>query len=430
MMEEQGMPLMAVPPLEETNRRRTQKTKIRCYKLTSMEVLETYEWYDKELPYIFVEGDSLWRDGRQCIRSFVRHARDAQRLYNYSISEVAYGLKTSRREKFLATPKMIAGFEEQWRYPENTQGALLYNNDQQAGAPKELAPNEVSQSFFNTSEIAAGDISKTLGMIDPVNGGLINGASGAAIGRTIAEQNLSVVNYEQNLYNAIEACGRMIMNLIPKLYDTERIVSIETPDGKLKRVSINGFDEHGQAQNHIDELMEDIYDIEVSANMSDSAQDQLETMFLMNLMQNPQTMPLVADQVPKHLRMAIAPQLEQRLKYLVPEYVQHDQPARPAPPNPEVQLEQQKLHQKAQENQMKMVQTQMKMRGDMMKDQTKYQSDLLRAHVDQTQMMGDLAKAELENATELEAAHINARAEMTKAYADLHTAVKEAKDND
>ena len=409
--ESQGLSTLDILPLEETNRRRTEICKIMCYKLTSQEVLECYEWMASDLPYLYVDGNSFWSEGKQYTRSFVSYAKDAQRLYNYAMSQVAFGLKASRRERFWMTAKQAEGYTEILRKPDQVQGALPYNVDPAApNPPPPIAPQEVASSFFNAAEVASADVNKTLGMIDPMSGGIMNGASGAAIGRTLYEQNLNVVNYEQNLYGAIERVGRQLLELIPKIYDTQRVVTIDL-QGEAKQVMINDFDADGNPVNHIGDMMADIGDIEVSANMSDSAVDELQTRFLLQLAADPEVKPYVMDLIPKSLNLPVAPELEQRLKYLVPPYVQKNMPPPPPPPpgaNPEVAIKQAEI-------QSKMIDSQNKLQAS----REKAAVDMAKLGLERESLAVEIDKAQLQSATELTTAHIDARASMTQALADL-----------
>lgn len=407
-MESQGIPLIAVPPLEEVNRRQTDVSKITCYVLTTQEVLEKYEWNSKRLPHIFVDGDSFYIDGRQWTRSFLESAKDAQRLYNYSMSEIAFGLKTSRREKLIMTPKQAAGFEDQLRYPEKVQGALLYNPDPDAPPPQALTGQEVSQSFFMAAQNAAQDVNKTLGMLDPVGGDLPEGSSGIAINRTINQQNLTVVNYVTNLYGAMEEAAKIFLDLAPHVFDSERVVSIRDEDNKTQRVAINKINEYGGIENDMSQISEEIAGVEIIAGASFAAQKQMALQFLMQLYQDPNTAPYIADLIPRELELSIAPLLEERLKYRVPPFVLEGQPAPPPQPNPEIELKNKELQIKAQSIQQ-----------DAQKQTQEAELERVKMQLQVAEAQMDLIKERMRGNTELEASKINAHAEIVKALADV-----------
>jgi hypothetical protein len=408
LMETQGVPLLYVPPLEEVNRRQTDVSNIMCYVLTKQEVLEKYEWKSKRLPHIFVDGDSFYNDGRQWTRSFLESAKDAQRLYNYAMSEVAFGLKTSRREKLLMTPKQAAGLEEDLRNPEKVQGVLLYNPDPDAPPPQALTGQEVSQSFFMAAQNAAQDVNKTLGMLDPVGGDLPAGSSGIAINRTLNQQNLTVVNFVSNLYGAMEEAAKIYLDLVPHIYDSERVISIRDEDNKTQRVAINKANEYGEIENDMSQISEEIAGIEIVAGASFAAQKQMALQFLMQLYQDPNTAPFIADLIPRELELSIAPLLEERLKYRVPPYVLEGQPAPPPQPNPEIELKQKELQLK-----------QMTIESDAAKHAQQVQLDKLKMQLQAAEAQIDLVKEEMRGATEIKAAQINTHGEVVKSIADV-----------
>ena len=426
-MEQKGVPLYAIPPLKEVNRRSTMVTKIRCYKLTQYEILEKYDWPIDVLPYIFVDGDSEVIDGKQYTRSFLEIAKDAQRLYNYMMSEIAHAAKTSRRERFFLTPTQAQGHERILRQPEDVQGYLPYNPDPQAPqGPIFMNGQELPMTFLQVAQQSATDIVKTMGMMDPVTGDMPQGASGVAVGRTIANQNMTVVNYVQNLYSALQEAGRSILKLIPKIYDTQRMIVITDENGNPKPMEINHHDEFGQPQNSIPDIAEAIHDVQINVGASFAAQRQLALDFLMQLFQNPQVAPLIADLIPKELDLAIAPKLEERLQNLVPPQIMAEEqgkpPPPPPPPPPEVAMEQQKMQLQQQDLQFRQQDAQAKNQLDQQKlAQAQQQLDL------------DWAKAHMDAQTELQNTAMKSRAQTIKSVADLtraHADMKAAKEKD
>jgi hypothetical protein len=416
-MESMGMPLIAIPPLEEAGRRNTFETHIRCYKLTALEVLDVYDWPGKtKLPYIFVDGDSMSIDGIQYVRSFIENAKDMQRFTNYVWSEIAYSIKTSRRERILLTAKQMEGYQDMWRRPEQTKGALLYKTDPGAPPPIRFEASEVPQTLFMAATNATNSITQALGMLDPVTGGLPNAASGVAVQRTLNQQNLSVVNYVQNLYDAMTELGRIVLEIIPNVYDTERTVTVYDKDKKAKRAKINTFDEFAQPVNHIDQLSEVIHDFKIVAGASFASQKEMTLEFLMQLFQNPQVGPLIADLIPKELELSIAPELEERMEFILPPAVlakkNGQPPPPPTPPQPTPE-------------QIQMQMKQMDIQSQMQMNEQKNAIEQRKLAMQEADMQLDANKAQLQAYTELQTAHMDERAEIFKAIADLHKSVHE-----
>jgi hypothetical protein len=396
--ENKGMKLDEIPELYESNRRKTKISMIKAYKLTNETILSETEWPSQYLPYLFLCADSMTdENGRLLIRSLISKIRDAQRLYNFSMSEIANSLITSRRTQLIMTPDQIKGHENMYKNISNVTGALLYNIDPKTPEKPSALPNqEVSQSFFTASQIASQDITKILGMLDPITGELPDGTSGVALKRTITQQNLVVVNYIQNLERIIEKVGKIVLDLLPHIYDTERTMIIKEK-GEMKEVKLNAFQE-GKIENDIKTLTDLVgeFTIEGTASYQIQAQDSLD--FLLRIMQAyPPSAPLLIDLIGKQIDIPLASEIEKRLKYAVPEYVLNNQSAPPTPPNPEIQLKQQELQLKSAHL------------------SSQAQNDKISMILEHIQARQDLEKSKLDNLTKLITEKMKTTAEIHKA---------------
>lgn len=406
--EDQGIPIDRIPPLFESNRRKTSLCMIKSYKLTASEIIEESEWPSDRLPYVYVDGDSILLDGRLLVRSFIAAARDAQRLYNFAVSEVSQILRTSRRAPLMMTADQILGHENMYTNISNNYAALLYNTDPSAPPPFQLQNQEVSQSFFMTAQNARDDITRVLGMLDPITGNMPDGTSGQAIDRTITQQNLVVVNYVQHLERAIEEVGKIILSLIPNVYDSERSIIYQDKFGNKKNITLNKYEE-GKMTNDINELVELVDDFRVEGTANYAIQNQQSLEFLLKLISiNPQScLPLFADLLCKQIDIPLASEIEKRSLYLVPDYVQQGQPAPPPAPNPEIQLQQQQLQLKQQELGVKATHI-----------QNQSQQDKMSAILDHIQNQLNFEKTKMDNITKLMTEQMKMNAEIHKALID------------
>lgn len=431
---QEGMPSFMIPPLIEKNTRPVDVDYIMCYYLTSHEVLERYEWEGKDLPYYFVDGCSTYIDGKQFTKSFIYDARDPQRIYNYTISDAVYGLMLSRKEKIMMTPTQGEGFEEQNKNPDYVKGAFYYNPDPTPGAvaPYQLQPQEIPQSLFVASQTASEDVHKTMGLLEGGLGNLPDKSSGRALERATANQNVALVDYQDNLNNAIEDVGKEILYMLPKIFDTDdRVVSILDENNKVQRVKINTQDEEGNPINRITDAHEKFHGLEIIAGASFEMQKEMERNALLELMSiNPSIAPLIIDLLPREMSLTIAPILEKRLKYAVPEYVQNNQPPPPPQPSPEEQQMQAQIQIKQMEAQLKAEELELKKQEMTLKnlnfqhemnikeEEAQLEKEKLALQMAEAEL--DAVKSELSSVTELEKAKIDAHIEKIKALLDLH----------
>lgn len=337
-----------IPPLEESNRRKTDIAFIKTYKATNMEVFDSEEWPSKSLPGIFVPANRYFREGKEIVESFIHEAKDAQKTYNYCLSEAINAIARTRRESVWMTDVQSAGYEDVLRYPDRQQTHVPFNPDPRVpgGGPLFRPPEEISEAFFKLAEVAKNDIMKTLGVSGLNNGEIPNTSSGVAIGRTIIQGNLALVPILKNLQNAQQELGQIILELIPKLYDTERVVGILDANGSTANATVNQVQPGGQIKNN---LLDVTYHLEVNTVANFAIQQEMinEMLFKLAGLDPQRIVPLVSDIIASHLDASVKSQLVQRLESLVPPAVlakEHgDPPPPPAQPDPMQVLEMQKL---------------------------------------------------------------------------------------
>lgn len=413
--EENGVPLEDIPPLKKIKERDTIEEYIECKKLTTLEVLETTEWHDSELPYKFIGSDKEIIDGKEIMISFIEGPRDAQRLYNYVISEIASAIKNSRREKIFMTKKQLAGHESMYRNPETQTGVLLYNPDPQVpGVPGVVPPQQVNSSLFQLAQMAAEDIGNTTGVTDPLSGNLPNLASGEAIGRTVTNSNMVIMKSLDKLYDGQKACAQAFLRLMPTIYDTERALTITDENGSPKQVVVNTQDEEGNPLNMVADIAESIKEVEIKVGASFEEQQHKALTFLMQMFQNPQAAGLIADLIPEELDLQISPKLTARLRNMLPPDIRAKEEGEPPPatppPTPQAQLAQAKIQEmgrKAQYDSQLLNFKQDELAQNTALQQTKNQTDV---ELDDTKENAAMAKVQME----LELAQIKAQNEMYK----------------
>ncbi len=135
--------------------RQTQDYNLMHYRMIRDQIIDFSEFPSRQLPIIYVDGDSYYIEGRQYTKSFIHDARDAQKCANYIGSEIIAEIKNRRREQWLATADNIVGYEQDWRNPELQMGVLRAKPDPKTGQmPAKQAPWDLSPALLARSVIA------------------------------------------------------------------------------------------------------------------------------------------------------------------------------------------------------------------------------------------------------------------------------------
>ncbi len=345
------------------NERQTQDYRIMHYRLIRDQIIEFSEWPSKQLPIIFVDGDSYFIEGRQYTRSFIHEARDAQKCVNYFGSEIAAEVKNRRREQWLGTPDNISGYEQDWRNPELQMGILRAKPDPKTGQmPVKQPPWDLSPAIMQNFQRATQDIREILGFseTEALQGRDI---SGKARRERKLEGSMSAYVYFDNMNQAVEQGGRVVNDLLPYIIgEDERTMILSKKDGKTDSVTINERGRDGEIRN---DLGIGDFDVEIDTGPSFAVQKEIALEFLQTTLQaQPQAFPLIADLWAKNLDVQFMPQMAERFKTMVPpEILAKEEGKEPPPPKPdpqqmmmqaEMQFKQEEIKNKQAEVQVKM----------------------------------------------------------------------------
>lgn len=241
--EDKQMKAMGLEPIKH---RMVDVKKVIWMKTNGYEVLQREEWAGKWIPVIRVVGNEFEVDGRIFVSGLVRNAKDAQRMYNYWVSQEAEMLALAPKAPFIGYGGQFEGYEQQWKTANTTNWPYLeVNPDVTDGMGATLplpqrAPPPLAQTGLIQAKMGASDdIKSTTGQYDSSLGATSNERSGKAILARERQGDVGTFHYGDNLTKAIRFGTRQLIDLIPKIYDTERIARIVGIDGEVSMVKIN-----------------------------------------------------------------------------------------------------------------------------------------------------------------------------------------------
>jgi len=226
--------------------RQADRKKIKWCKINGYEILEEQEWAGSCIPVVRVIGNEYEVEGRIYISGLVRNAKDAQRMYNYWTSQEAEMLALAPKAPFIGYGGQFEGYETQWKTA-NTQNwpYLEVNPDVTDGQgavlplPQRALPPMAQTGLIQAKMGASEDIKSATGQYNASLGQQSNERSGRAILARQREGDVGTYHYQDNLARAVRYVGRQLVDLIPKIYDTQRIARIIGLDGETKMVKID-----------------------------------------------------------------------------------------------------------------------------------------------------------------------------------------------
>jgi len=322
-------------------------------KITGHDVLEgPIEFPTSTIPVVPVWGKAITVKGETTFMSLIRHSKDAQRMANYWESAATEAIALAPKAPFIATVEQIEGYEEEWQSANKKNHSVLpYNKD----GPGDRGPMRQQPAMPATAEMAMGQssvdkIKSTVGMFDASIGATGNETSGRAILARQSQGDRGSYAFIDNLSKSIRRVGKLCVEMIPKIYDTERQVRVQFQDDTEDFVTLNKMvqDEETGDWVAIHDLGIARYDVVVSTGPAYQTQRQEAAESMMQFMKAvPQAAPVIGDLVAKNMDWPGADAISERLKKMLPpgmlsqeaqEELAKDAPP-PAPPTPEQQAE-------------------------------------------------------------------------------------------
>jgi hypothetical protein len=341
--------------------------------LTGAEVLDgPNEEPGQYIPIVPVIGSEIHLERTTVRMSLIRGGRDAQQLYNYSRTAAAELIAQSPKSKWLATATQIGEYKPEWDKANlDPKPYLRYKPDPAAGGPPtRIPPPEPPAAIWQEAQLAVDDIKAATGIYDASLGARSNEQSGVAIERRQREGDVSTYHFSDNLERSLQHAGRVMIDLIPKVYDNQRVVRLMNEDDEHDFEPINtmimGVDGEPQMLN---DLSQGRYDVRVSIGPSFTTQ-RLEAVdsMIAYFKADPEALPVARDIFVKNMDWPGAAEIAERFKRTIPPQVlgPDEQPEQQQPtPDPmqaelakvqaEAQIEQQKLQSNAEIARQKLV---------------------------------------------------------------------------
>ena len=239
--------------------RDSHEKKIKWCKLTSMEVLEEGEWAGKYIPIVPVFGQETVVENKKKKFGIVRMAKDPQRMYNFWQTSLTESVALAPKAKWLLAEGQDEGHENEWAMANiKSMPVLRYKqkdiDGQPAPPPQRLQPEPPPAGIMAAAQAMTTDLMQVVGIFDPAQ--LPQGnISGKALQGQQQQVDLTNFHYYDNLTRSIRQTGRIILDLIPHIYDRERVMRIIGDDGKPEILTIN---QYGQDEEGINKILNDV----------------------------------------------------------------------------------------------------------------------------------------------------------------------------
>ncbi len=301
--------------------------------MTGAEILETNDWPGKYIPIVPVYGDEINIEGRRIFKSLIRDAKDAQQSYNFWRTSAIEKQGLDTKAPWLGPKGAFKTDAAKWATANTTNHAYLeYDGNI---PPQRIFGGGVPAGDMQLALSANDDMKSIMGIYDASLGARSNETSGRAILARQREGDVSTFHFIDNLSRAIRHAGRILVDLIPKVYNTPRIIRVLGEDGQPApivpgqppgRVPIN----QEVLMNNIPgifDLTTGKYDVTVSSGPAFSSRREESAMMMIEMIRaQPNLAPIIGDLIAKNQDWPGADEIAKRIQAMLPPQLQGENP--------------------------------------------------------------------------------------------------------
>lgn len=230
-----------IPPVTIKAERETRSHKVTRHVMNGGEIIKTEKWPGRYIPIIPVYGDEVIDDkGKRHLRSLIRDAKDPQRMFNYWRSKATELVALAPKTPWIGPRGTFKTDARRWATA-NTENHPYLEFDMVAGSQgpqRQPLDTGAAAGALQEAMNASDDIKATIGIFDAGMGSQGNETSGRAILARQRESDTSTFHFQDNMSRAIRHTGRILIDLIPKVYNSERIIRVMGEDGVPSNVPL------------------------------------------------------------------------------------------------------------------------------------------------------------------------------------------------
>lgn len=353
-LEGDPLPQGVIPGEKPLKSRPSTRCVVTWRKLNGQQVLDEKQVPGEHIPFARVVGNEWWVDGKPVLSGLVRNTKDSQRMYNVAQSAIVERVLLSPKTPWIAPAEAIEGFEKTWQSANSASHAFLpYNHLDESGnsipAPSRMSPATIEPGLNQIAMGASDDIKTETGQYDASLGQRSNETSGRAIMARQREGDNATFHFVDNLARAVRHVGRIILGMMPAVYDTQRVARIIGEDDEQTNATIDPSlpvpmqeyqDEQGEIQKIFNPTV-GLYDVYTSTGPSYTTK-RMEAVDAMTQMTqaNPMLWQVIGDLLVKNMDWPGADDMAKRLKVTLLPQVQSEMDKDEGEPQVPPQVEQ------------------------------------------------------------------------------------------
>ena len=218
---------------------------VRWFMRVGDEIVDQQDTAYNCVPIVPLIGEEFVADGTLNRRGHTRTLKDAQRMYNYYASAAVEFGALQTKVPWIVDIGSIEGMETYWESANTVNHAYLPwaskgdDGQKEYEPPQRPAPPQTSPVHIEGMQTAEMQMMMASGQYQNEFGQQGNERSGVAIQERQRQGDKATYHFIDNLGIAIAYTGRILIDLIPKVYDTKRVIQIMGEDGTIQNVQLD-----------------------------------------------------------------------------------------------------------------------------------------------------------------------------------------------
>ena len=315
--------------------------------VTFTDVLETAEIPCRWIPVFPVYGEEIEIDGKVVRSGLIRNAKGPSVMYDYWMTAATEEVTLRPKTPYIGAEGQFEGHERKWQHANVQTFAYLEYKPKTIGGslappPQRQPMADVPVGVLQMAMHAADEIKATTGIFDSSLGARGTATSGVQEREQKRQGNVANFHFSDNLTRAVRHAGRCLVDMIPRIYDSERVVRILGDDEEVSHATINKplaapeMDEKtGAIRTVLNDLTVGTYDVTVTAGASYSTQRQEAADAMVSFGQSwPKLMDVAGDKVVKAMDWPGADEIAERIKRTIPQELLGDEDGEQQPQIP------------------------------------------------------------------------------------------------
>jgi len=306
---------------------------IEWFTIAGSEIIDRRDWIGSYIPIARCVGDETIVEKQLDRKGHVRPMKDAQRQLNYWASATTESIATQPIQPWILDPESIEEHEALWETSNTRRHAYLpvktYDDQgREMRKPERVQPAMIPEALIEGRKLAESDIMMVTGQYQAQFGENENAKSGKAISERQAQGDNAGYHWNDGMATMIRAVGKMLVDLIPKVYDTPRIIKIMAEDESEQEIQIDPQAKQAMQVTEMGEMAATrgifnpsvgTYDVEADIGPDYATRRQEAFNALTQLAsQNKDLIMIAGDLIVKAADFPMADELAQRLKRMVP----------------------------------------------------------------------------------------------------------------